>query len=229
MFDAIKNLFPRSRAFWLFTNNKKQKMIKSLAVMPENIRHEAELVYLDLFPDTTRFPDKWENVFSVLFTENELEKRRDILDSLWKINADSGQSRVFLEEVLQKIDLNIRVVENIPVGNPRDSNAILLSLNKNSNMACGNKKAVCSYRIGDTTFVPYVLQNDISELYDIPDDKNFWGFCFYICGHVVRNSKNKILYIQKIKIRAVWKNYIEYLILRIKPVHTTAVLFIEWI
>lgn len=229
MFDVLKNLFPLSRAFRLYINNQKRKLIKGLSVLPEDIRHESELVYFDLFPDTTRFPDMWEDVFSVLFTKDELEKRRSILDSLWKINTNSGQSKVFLEEILQNIDSNIKVIENIPVGNPRDSNVVLYSINKNPNMVCGNKKAVCSYRIGDSDFIPYVLRNDTCELYDIPDNKNYWGFCFYIGGHVVRNSKNKILYIQKIKVNSVWRNYIEYLILKIKPVHTTAVLFIEWI
>jgi hypothetical protein len=228
MFDVLKNLFPRSRAFQLFIDNQKRKLVKGLSVLLEDVRHEAELVYFDLFPDTTRFPSMWEKVFSLLFTKDELKKRRDVLDSLWKINANSGQSKVFLEEILQNIDSNINVIENIPVGNPRDSNVVLFSINKNPNMVCGNKKAVCGYRIGDSDFIPYVLQNDTCKLYDIPDDRNFWGFCFYIGGNVVRNNKNEILYISKIKVDSVWKNYIEYLILKVKPVHTTAVLFIEW-
>jgi hypothetical protein len=227
-FEAIKSLLPISRAFQLFVDNNKRKFFKGLAGLPEIVRREIELVYFDIFPDTTRFPEKWEKTFAVLFTNGEIIKRRSILDSLWKING-GGQSAVFLEMILQSIDSNIKIIENIPVGNPRDSNAVLFSINKNPNMVCGNKKAVCSYRIGDSTFVPYILQNDILRLYDIPDDKNFWGFCFYICGSVVRNSQNKILYVQKIKIESIWKNYIEYLILKIKPVHTTAVLFIEWI
>jgi len=60
-FEAIKQLFPRSRAFELFADNSKRKLIKGIAELPENIRREAELVYLDLFPDT-------------FFTEAELSK-----------------------------------------------------------------------------------------------------------------------------------------------------------
>lgn len=228
-FDAIKALFPRSRAFELSVNNNKRKMIKALSVLPEDIRHEAELVYMDLFPDTTRFPEKWEKVYSVIFGEHELSKRREILDGLWKINMYSGQSASFLEEILQKINKDIKVVENVPIGNPRDSNSIVTSVCNAKAMVCGNKLAVCGYRIGDKDFMPTVLQNDVSGIYSIPDNPAFWGLCFYVCGAVTRNKKKKILYVQKIRIDSVWKNYVEYLILKIKPVHTTAVMFIEWV
>jgi hypothetical protein len=181
-----------------------------------------------LFPDTTRCPEKWEDVFAVLFTEAEMEKRRDILDSLWKINK-GGQSSLFLQEVLNKIDNRISVTENIPVGNPRDNNAVIMAVCDNEIMCCDNGKAVCEYRIGDDTFTPAVLQNDVSEIYSIPNDYRYWGVCFFIGGTVFRNSLKEILYVEKLKIESRWKNYIEYIILKIKPVHTTAVLFIEWI
>jgi len=227
-FETFKNLFSHSRAFEHYVNNNKRKLIKGLSYLPENVRQESELVYLDIFPDSTRCPDKWEDVFGVLFTEAELEKRRDILDSLWKINR-GGQSGYFLEDILRKIDDNIRVIENIPVGNPRESNAIIISVNGNNAMVCGNKKAVNRYIIGDTSFLPLILQNDISKLYSIPNDKDYWETCFYVCKSVARNEiTNEIIYVNKLKIESVWKNYIEYLVFKIKPVHTTAVLFIEW-
>jgi hypothetical protein len=228
-FDAIKALFPRSRVFELFINNNKRKLMEVLSVLPEDIRHEAELVYMDLFPDTTRFPEEWEKVYSIFFTEDELSKRREILDSLWKINIYSGQSAPFMEQILQKIHKDIKIVENIPMGNPRDSNSIVVSVCNAKAMVCGNKMAVCGYRIGDPDFIPTILQNDVSSLYSIPNDPAFWELCFYVCGTVIRNKNNKILYVQKISIDVIWKNYIEFMILKIKPVHTTAVMFIEWV
>jgi hypothetical protein len=228
-FDAIKALFPHSRAFELSINNNKRKIIKAFSVLPEDIRRRAELVYMDLFPDTTRFPEKWEKVFSVIFSEHELSKRRDILDALWKTDVNSGQTASFLEEILQKIHKDIKVIENVPIGNPRDSNSIIISVCNTKTMVCGNKLAVCGYRIGDVNFIPTVLRNDVSGIYSIPNNPEFWGLCFYVCGSVTRNKNNKILYVQRIKIDSVWKNYIEYFILRIKPVHTTAVMFIEWV
>ena len=112
-FEAMKNLFSHSRAFQLFVDNNKRKFVKGLSLLPENVRKEAELVYFDIFPDTTRYPEKWEDVFGVLFTEAEQEKRREILDSLWKINR-GGQGAYFLQTILEVIG-DIKVVENNPV------------------------------------------------------------------------------------------------------------------
>jgi hypothetical protein len=227
-FDAIKALFSHSRAFQLFVNNNKRKLVKGLSFLPENTRQEAELVYFDIFPDTTRYPEKWENVFGILFTEAELEKRRDILDSLWKINR-GGQSPVFLEEILQKIDGAIHVFENVPLRNPRDSNIAYPSCCDNKIMVCDHKHALCDFRVGDENFIPTLLMNNISEVYNFPADPKFWETCFFVCKSVVKNNRNEILYIERLQIAERWKNYIEYLILKIKPLHTTAVLFVEWL
>jgi len=227
-FDAIKALFSHSRAFQLFVDNNKRKLVKGLSFLPENTRQEAELVYFDIFPDTTRYPEKWENVFGILFTEAELEKRRDIIDSLWKINR-GGQSPVFLEEILQKIDDAIHVFENVPLRNPRDSNIAYPSCCDNKIMVCDHKHALCDFRVGDENFIPTLLMNNTSEVYNFPGDPKFWETCFFVCKSVVRNNRDEILYIKRLQIAERWKNYIEYLILKIKPLHTTAVLFVEWL
>ena len=228
MFDAIKNLFPLSKAFQFFVNNDKRKLVKGLSHLPENIREELELVYGDLFPDTTRFPEKWESVFAILFKEDELEKRRDILDSLWKINQ-GGQSALFLQDMLQKIDDRILVLENIPVRNPRDSNVVQMMVCDAEIAVCDYERAVCDYRIGDETFIPTILQNDASGPYTIPNNSRYWEFCVFICKSVVRNERNQIMYIEWLEIDRRWQNYIEYLILKIMPRQETAVMFIKWI
>jgi hypothetical protein len=227
-FEAIKNLFSRSRAFRLYVDNNKRKLVEGISFLPENIRHGAELVYFDIFPDTTRFPERWEDIFGVLFTEAELSKRRDILDSLWKINK-GGQSWPFLEEILQKIDTDIHVFENIPLRNPRDSNVAYYCVCDYQYMVCDSKYANCDCRTGDDTFVPTVLINDISGVYSIPNDSTFWEMCFFVCKSVTRNRRNEIMFIERLRIPSVWKNYIEYLILKMKPVQSTAVLFVEWL
>jgi hypothetical protein len=228
MFEAVKNLFPQGRAFSLFIDNQKRKLIKGLSVLPDNIRHEAELVYMDLFPDTTRFPEKWESVFAVLFQEDEMEKRRDILDSLWKIN-NGGQSALFLQEMLQRIDQEILVVENIPLRNPRDSSVVQMMVCDAEIAVCENEAAVCDYRIGDESTIPTILQNDSSGLYSIPNNSQFWEFCVCVCNSVVLNSRNQIMYIEWLDIDRRWKNFIEYLILKLKPAEVTAVMFIRWV
>ena len=202
-FDAIKLLFPRSRAFNLTIDSNKRKLIKAIAVLPENMRHEMEQVYFDMFPETSRCIDDWEKVFAVVFSSKELAKQRNVLAALWRINK--------------------------PVSNPRQRSITNVAVCGNKKLCCKNAKAVCGYRIGDEGFSPTILRNDVSELYSIKNDRRFWVYCYFICKSVVRNNKNEILYIEKLQIKKEFRNYIEYLILKIKPVHTVAVMFIEWV
>ena len=227
-FDAIKLLFPRSRAFNFTIDSDKRKLIKAIAVLPEDIRHEMEQVYFDLFPETSRCIDDWEKVFAVIFSSKELAKQRNVLAALWRINK-GGQSAVFLESLLRSIDANILVVENTPVSNPRQRSITNVAVCGSKTLCCKNVKAVCGYRVGDESFSPSILRNDVSELYSIKNDPRFWVYCYFVCKRVVRNSRNEILYIEKLQIKKEFRNYIEYLILKIKPVHTVAVMFIEWI
>ena len=227
-FDAIKLLFPRSRAFNFTINSDKRKLIKAIAVLPEDIRHEMEQVYFDMFPETSRCIDDWEKVFAVVFSSKELEKQRSVIAALWRINK-GGQSAIFLESMLRNIDADILVVENTPVSNPRQRSVTNVAVCGNKTLCCKNVKAVCGYRIGDENFSPSILRNDVSELYSIKNDPRFWAYCYFVCKRVVRNSKNEILYIEKLQIKKEFRNYIEYLILKIKPVHAVAVMFIEWI
>lgn len=227
-FEAMKSLFPISRAFRLIIDNNKRKLIQGLSKLPETVRREVEMVYFDIFPDTTRFPEKWEKVFAVYFTANELPKRRNILDSLWKINS-GGQSAEYLQAVLQGIENNIFVVENVPASDPRSIRVVRLAVCGNRIMVCGNRKAVCDYRLDNTPFIPSVLRNDVSEFYTLPYDSDYWGMCFFVCKEVVRDGRNNIIFVRHLTMNITWKNYIEYLILKIKPVHSTAIVFIDWI
>jgi hypothetical protein len=226
-FEAVKTLFPQSRAFEFFVANKKYKLVQALCELPENVRREGELVYFDLFPETTRYPERWEKVFALFFTQAEYEKRRAIIDSMWKV-ISGGQSAQFLQDLLWCIDGRIEVIENVPTSNPRHSSIVDLCVNGNRSMRCGNRKAVCNYRRGNIGFTPTIIQNDATSDYDIPFDTDYWEFCFFICKSAVRNPRGQILYIEPLILDAVWRNYVEYLILKIKPVQSTAIVFIDW-
>jgi hypothetical protein len=202
--------------------------MEALSELPENVRREIELVYFDLFPDTTRCPERWEEVFSLYLTTPELIKRRDIIDALWKqISGDEGTH--FLELVLRKIDLGFLVVENVPVVDPRRQQSVMLCVCDYDDMVCDYETAVCDYREGDDTFIPGILQNDTSSIYAIPDNPDFWEMCFFVCKQVLRNESNEIMYVEPLNLSIVWKNIVEYLILKIKPVQSTAIVFVRWI
>jgi hypothetical protein len=227
LFEAIKLLFPRARAFELFVNNVKRKIVKAFSVLPEDIRHHAELVYMDLFPDTTRFPEKWEQSFAIFFKDRELSKRRAIIDSLWKINM-GGQAALFLQDILQAIEPEINVIQNVPVANPRLIRIVKMAVCGNRFMYCGSPSAACGAKLGSTEFIPSVLRNDVSEFYSIPYDPAYWSMCFFVCRDVLRDSNGKIVHIEHLSMSAVWRNYVEYLVLKIKPVQDAAIVFIKW-
>lgn len=226
-FETIKALFPRSRAFELFARNSKRRLFEALSELPEHIRREMELVYFDLFPDTTRCPEKWESVFSIYLTASEQAKRREIIDVLWKqISGDEGTR--FLESVLRKIDIGFKVVENVPAVDPRKQQSVMLCICDYVDMVCDNINACCDYREGDDTFIPGILQNDTSSIYAIPDNPDYWEMCFFVCKEALRNGSNEIMYVEPLNLPAVWKNIVEYLILKIKPVQSTAIVFVRW-
>lgn len=227
-FNVLKLLFPRSNAFELIYENKLKKVIKGISHLPDDVKSETGKVYFDLFPETTRAYDEWEKQFSVLFADEQYgDNRKGILQALWKANS-GGQSLYYLQEVLQNVISEIKVYENIPVKNPRDANAVFGCMCGQKWAVAGNKKMLCGYKDGDSEFNPAVIKNNNEQIYDIPVDEDFWQNYFFIAKNVVRNKKGEIVYCQKITADKKWKAYVEYLILKIKPVHTGAIIFIDW-
>jgi hypothetical protein len=227
-FETIKALFPLARAFDLTHNGNKRKFMKALAELPEDIRSRGELAYMDLFPYSTRAIKKWSDIFAIVFGGREISKQRDIIQAMWRMHL-KGQARDFMEYILKHLDERIQVIENVPASNPRQSNTGMIAVNGYRSMVCGGRRAVNGYHLGDKGFIPYVIKNDLSEFYTIPNDPRWWDTCFFVCGGVMRNSKNEILYAEPITMPDVWKNFLELLVLKMKPVHSTAIIFIKWI
>ena len=80
---AIKNLLPSSEEWNFQEGSNLKKLFAAIAVLPEDLRTEIEQVYLDYFPETTRCLDKWEEVFQIIFSQQELEQQRKVLSSIW--------------------------------------------------------------------------------------------------------------------------------------------------
>ena len=85
--DAIKQLLPSGTAWNITNNTNLRNLFSAIAVLPEELRIAIENVYMDYFADSTRELDRWEKVFSVIFTRSELEQRRNVLfleQKLWR-------------------------------------------------------------------------------------------------------------------------------------------------
>lgn len=228
-FDVFKLLLPRSRMWQLNSESNLKKFAKGSAVLSEDLRTDGEKSYLDLFPEFTRKIEEWEKEFSVQFTSQLTEEqRRNILTALWKMRYGASTTD-FIQEMLRILIPNITVAENNPVRNPVVANVSYIAVNANKNMCCGNKKALCSYRYGSGEFTPGVLKNGTETLYDIPENSRYWETCFFICQSVVYSRSGEIVYVYPISIDRKWKEFIEYIVLSVKPVHTTALMFINWL
>lgn len=228
-FQSIKTLLPRSKAFDITHDGNLRGFFKGLAYLPDDVRKKTEETFLDLFPDTTRALEEWENQFDVAFS-NEIygETRNAILKALWQANI-GGQSLFYMQSLLKRVSNKLFVLENTPVVNPRDANAVFGCMCGLQLSCCGNKTANCGYKRGDSGFIPSILRNGTDVEYDIPNIPEYWENCFFVCGGAVRNSKNEIVYCQKLQLEEKWKTYIEYLILKVKPVQMTAIIFIEYV
>lgn len=225
---VIQLLFPFSGIFNFFENLLIKKFIKALAILPEDIKQETQKVYMDLFPDSTRAFDLWTRQFGIVFFDTMDSSYISLLKAMW-MGSVGGQGLSYLDKILKNIDTRINIIENIPLKNPRDSNSVIKAVCAFRAMRCGNGKAVASYRVGDASFAPTVIINNSEGLYNIPNDERFWSTCIYIGGSVIRNNIGKILYITKIEIDKKWKQYIEYIVLKIKPAHITMVLYIKYV
>ena len=228
-FDAIKLLFPRSKLFRFFPHNTLSKFSKALSVLPEDVRTEAEKTHADLFPMTTRNLPEWEDAFELPFTYLLTEiQRRSFLQSIWRSRHGAATAE-FLEMMLNYFVPGIKVIENIPVRMPRANSVAYTCIDGNRYMRNGNKYAIDGRRIGDRHFSPTMLKTNYAQPYNIPQDSRYWETCFYVCGSVLRNVYHEIILVRKIQIPAIWKPFIEYIILQIKPLHMSAIMFIEYI
>jgi len=95
-------------------------------------------------------------------------------------------------------------------------------------MRCGHYRAVCGFKSNSIDFAPTIIKNDATTEYNIPPNTAYWENCFFVCNFVLRNQQREIIHVVPLRIDAIWKNYVEYIILKTKPVHTTAIVFIEW-
>ena len=135
----FKHLLPTGRAWRLHIDRNLPRFLTALNTMPAAARTFADLVYLDLLPQTTRALDEWDQQFNLppaMLTE---QQRRDRLAGAWR--ATGGQSPHYIQNTLQAAGFPVFVHEwwNPNAGpdvirNPEAGEAWLL---------CGDPFALC--------------------------------------------------------------------------------------
>jgi len=198
----FKHVLPRAKA-WCITQNKRlREFFEGLVHLQVDYKAYIDLIWLDIFPETTRELEAWEDQFFLIkntgLTEQE---RRDRLAERWK--ALGGQDPRYIQDTLQANGFDVYVHQWwVPASDPavaRDPNTyvtgdsymlvnILYEANIGSINSCGNPNMVCgrvSAVCGASTATSYGR-----KIYPVPSDPNEFPFVMYLGGSTFSGTAN---------------------------------------
>lgn len=105
----ITHLLPNARAWHITIDKTLRQFFEGLASSTSVFKGYLDLIWLDIFPQTTRELDAWEIQFGLLNSGLTEQQRRDRLDATWK--AFGGQSPRYIQDTLQAAGFNVYVHE----------------------------------------------------------------------------------------------------------------------
>lgn len=256
-FRVIDKLLPRSRAFYLVVNKRLTQFFKGLAALPQDTKENFQNAYNDLFPNSTRHLDKWNETFGIGFPALSEDNQRMDLDSAWK--ATGGQGDDYIQEVLNNAGFDVQVHENNPAVDPDlFLNSIPIMVAGGPAAFAGNDQAFAGKTGGDLLVNGPILTNipvynsvagalnmsagndfavagqftkfgTVDKIYQIPDDPDLWGGFFFIGGDATRNGANELTAIENVNIPVERKSEFIRLILKIKPGQSWVGLMVNYV
>jgi len=106
-FRAFQHLLPKARA-WLLTPEKPlRKLFEGLSGVGADAKEFIDNVWLDIFPQTTRELDTWEQQFGLPSSDLNTQGRRDRLDAEWKTLG--GQDPRYFQDALRGAGFDVYV------------------------------------------------------------------------------------------------------------------------
>lgn len=105
----FKHLLPNARAWRITVDKKLRQFFAGLSGVGEDVKTFFDGVWLDIFPETTREIDAWEQQFGLRDTGLTEQQRRDRLDATWK--ALGGQDPKYIQDTLQANGFDVYVHE----------------------------------------------------------------------------------------------------------------------
>jgi len=105
----FQHLLPNARAWRLTIDKKLRQFFQGLTGLGTDIKEYVDLVWFDIFPQTTRELDAWEDQFGLPSTTLTTQERRDRLDATWK--ALGGQSPSYIQNSIQAAGFGVYVHE----------------------------------------------------------------------------------------------------------------------
>lgn len=160
----FQHLLPRAEAWRLTTTKQLREFFEGLVGSKDDFVEFMDLLWLDMFPVTTRELTAWEQSFGLYRLDLTEAERRERLDGLWK--ATGGQSPRYIQDTLQAAGFDVYVHEwwVLPAGSPPVARnpytalgAVLLGCGE-ALMQCGEPIAQCG---ATTAYNGYMLVNKI--------------------------------------------------------------------
>lgn len=105
----FKHLLPRARAWRLTVDKRLRELFEGLSASGDSVKEFFDGVWLDIFPETTRELDSWEQQFALRNTGLDEQGRRDRLDATWK--ALGGQGPRYIQDTLRGAGFDVYVHE----------------------------------------------------------------------------------------------------------------------
>ena len=115
----FQHLLPNAKAWRITVDKQLRQFFQGLTGLGSDVKEFIDLIWLDIFPSTTRELSKWETQFGLPGTLLTEQERRDRLDATWK--ALGGQSPRYIQDTLQAAGFDVYVHEwwELPVvGSP---------------------------------------------------------------------------------------------------------------
>jgi len=103
----LQHLLPNARAWRTTVDKQLRQFFDGLAATGDNVKSFFDLVWLDVFPQTTRELDAWEDQFGLRDTGTTEQERRNRLDATWK--ALGGQDPRYIQDTLRGAGFDVYV------------------------------------------------------------------------------------------------------------------------
>lgn len=105
----ITHLLPNARAWRITVGKKLRQFFEGLSSFSVDIKAYFDLIFLDIFPDTTRELSMWEQQFGLPDTGLTEAERRERLAATWR--AIGGQSPSYIQQTLRDAGFDVYIHE----------------------------------------------------------------------------------------------------------------------
>ena len=226
LFKSFRALLPRGRAWNIDLSIQFKQIIDSIMSTAADVKDYFIEIKNDVFPDTTRSLELWEEQFLLDKLGLSESQRRDNLEARWA--EQGGQSPTYLEGQLLKLGIVAKVYENFARADPNtfliggDSEIlvngdIIFETRKYIN-TCGNPAVTCGSNATAGEYSGFISE---TKKYAVSVDTAKWVHYFIIA--------DVASVLTPVDIPASLEKSFKIMVLRIKPTQTRAILNVNYI